>query len=274
MKIHSVVRIGIALAAGVGLLQRGAARDANLRGFNPIQFVSEFATRTSIKLVPIAAGSFTMGSPASETGRQPDEGPQTRVTLTKDFFLGATDVTQAQWNGVMANNPSKFKGDELPVESLSWDEAIAFCRKLTERERAAGRLPAEWEFTLPTEAQWEYACRAGTTGEYAGDLDTMAWYANTSEGKTHPVGQKKANAWGLFDMHGNVWQWCLDWYGTYPGGAVTDPVSPATGRIHVHRGGGWTTGAVRCRSAFRHYFGTDVRFIHRVGLRLSLQSAR
>jgi formylglycine-generating enzyme required for sulfatase activity len=120
---------------------------------------------------------------------------------------------------------------------------------LTKPERSAGRLPAGWEYTLPTETQWEYACRAGTTGDYAGDLDAMAWYDKNAGGATHPVGQKQPNAWRLYDMHGNVWEWCLDWDGNYPSDAVTDPVGAASGSDRIGRGGGWWRSAFDCRSA-------------------------
>jgi formylglycine-generating enzyme required for sulfatase activity len=205
----------------------------------------------NLELIPIAVGSFVMGSPVSESGRHNDEGPQTHVTLTKPFWLGKTEVTQAQWAAIMGNNPSNFKGDNLPVEQVSWNDAMEYCRKLT--ERLAGRLPVGYVYTLPTEAQWEYACRAGTTGEYAGTgiLDEMGWYGKNSENTTHPVGQKNANAWGLHDMHGNVWEWCLDWRGAYPGGKVSDPSGALTGKDRVNRGGGWENYSDNCRSADR-----------------------
>jgi formylglycine-generating enzyme required for sulfatase activity len=231
-------------------------------------FVSQFAKATGIKLVPIPAGKFTMGSPPQEAGHANDE-IQHPVTLTKDFFLGATDVTQAQWKAVMGGNPAHFTGDTWPVETVSWDDAVEFCKKLTAQEQAAGRLPAGYTFTLPTEAQWEYACRAGTTGPYAGDLGAMAWYADNSGGTTHPVATKQANAWGLFDMHGNVWEWCSDWYGDFSNGAVTDPTGPASGSIHVCRGGSWHYDAAGCRSAFR-YFGVPGYHDLSVGFRLAV----
>ena len=206
-------------------------------------FVTQLATGSGLTLVPITPGEFTMGDSS--------DGPPHRVTISRPFFLGATEVTQAQWMAVMGSNPSNFKGDTLPVENVSWDDVMAFCEKLTERERAAGRLPAGWEFTLPTEAQWEYACRAGTTGDYAGDLDAMGWYDKNSGGTTHAVGTKQANAWGLSDMHGNVWEWCVDWYDSYPGGSVTDPLGAPSGSYRVRRGGSWRRDAGFCRSAFR-----------------------
>jgi formylglycine-generating enzyme required for sulfatase activity len=240
-------------------------------------FVSQLGTKAGIKLVPIPAGTFLLGSPADEARRQPREGPQTRVTLTKGFFLGTTDVTQAQWTVVMGTNPSYFLGDTLPVEFVSWDDAMAFCKKLTEREQAARRLPAGWAFTLPTEAQWEYACRAGTTGPHAGDLDAMAWYSANSGYTTHPVGTKQPNGWGLFDMHGNVWEWCADWYWSYPGGSVTDPVGPESGSARVFRGGSWSHEAEFCRSAFRFGFAPDpYRSLHsnNIGFRVALSAVQ
>jgi serine/threonine protein kinase len=195
----------------------------------------------------IAPGSFQMGSNDGES----DEKPVHRVTLSEGYHLGATEVTQAQWESVMGSNPSKFKGRDLPVEQVSWEDAMSFCAKLTASERAAGRLASGYEYTLPSEAQWEYACRAGTTGAYAGDLDSMGWYRENSGSKTHSVGTKRANAWGLYDMHGNVWEWCSDWYGSYPSGSVVDPAGARSGTFRVRRGGSWYYYASSCRSAFR-----------------------
>jgi formylglycine-generating enzyme required for sulfatase activity len=219
-------------------------------------FVSQLAATTGIRLVPIPAGTFTMGSTDDEADRGADESPQTRVTLTKFFFLGATDVTQGEYESLMRTNPSDFNsaGLDAPVEEVSWDDAMAFCQKLTEREREAGRLPEGYIFTLPTEAQWEYACRAGTTGAYATDPAATSWYDRNSGGTTHPVGVKQPNAWGLYDMTGNVYQWCADWYANrYPGGEVTDPTGPDSGSVHVLRGGGWYYDRSYCRSAYRDF---------------------
>ena len=212
----------------------------------------------ALDLVWIAPGMFTMGSPATEVGRNANEGLQTQVTLTKGFWLGKYVVTQAQYTTLMGTNPSYFSslGKDFPVEQVSWEDAMMFCQKLTAQEQVAGRLPAGYAFTLPTEAQWEYACRAGTTGPYAGNLDAMAWYADNSGHTTHPVGKKQPNAWGLYDMHGNVWEWCADWYGpSYSGGSVTDPLGPTSGGRRVSRGGGWRDAAADCRSAGRSCFG-------------------
>ena len=205
-------------------------------------------------LVPIEGGTFSMGSISGNS----DEQPVTTVTLSP-FWLAKTEVTQKQWEAVMGGNPSHFKGGQLPVENVTWDDAMEFCRKLTERERQAGRLPTGTIYTLPTEAQWEYACRAGTTGDYAGEVDAMAWYDKNSGAATHAVGTKQANAWGLHDMHGNVWEWCLDRYGPYFGGGVTDPKGVPSGTIRVYRGGSWFHEAILARSAYRNYRNPDFR---------------
>lgn len=220
-----------------------------------------------LSLVPIPAGSFLMGS---DDQSRTDERPVTRVTL-REFWLAQTEVTQAQWKAVMGSAPSFFKGDTLPVETVSWEEAMEFCRKVTERERAAGRLPTGMEYTLPTEAQWEYACRAGTTSDHAGDLDAMAWYTTNGGSSTHRVATKRPNAWGLYDMHGNVWEWCRDWYGNYPGGSVTDPAGAASGSRRVNRGGSWGYEAGDCRSANRSRFSPDFRTLN-LGFRPALIS--
>jgi formylglycine-generating enzyme required for sulfatase activity len=219
-------------------------------------FVPQVTKATGIKLVLIPAGTFMMGSPDSEADRGTDESQQTRVTLTKDFYLGQTDVTQGQYELVMGANPSDFKkaGKNAPVEEVSWGDAMAFCQKLTERERIAGHLPEGYAFTLPTEAQWEYACRAGTTGAYATNPDETSWFDRNSGGTTHPVGAKQPNLWGLYDMTGNVYQWCADWYANrYPGGEATDPTGPEAGTVHVLRGGGWYYDRSYCRSAYRDF---------------------
>ena len=231
-------------------------------------------------LMPIAAGGYVMGSSKGAS----DEKPETHVTINRAFWLGRYEVTQAEWKAVMgaaAPSGSKrmFTGDRLPMESVSYDDALAFCRKLTERERAAGRLPEGYAYTLPSEAQWEYACRAGTTGDYAGSdrLVSLGWYFDNSRNTTHEVGLKRANAWGLYDMHGNVWEWCLDWYGDYPGGTVNDPMGAESGseRVggsgRVARGGSWYYPAVHCRSSYRIYHAPGYRF-NDIGFRLALSS--
>ncbi len=190
----------------------------------------------TLDLVSIPAGSFMMGSPENEAERYGDEGPQHRVTISSGFWMGKYEVTQEQWQRVMGSNPSNFKGVKNPVEMVRWTEAKDFCGKV------GGRLP--------TEAEWEYACRAGTTGPYAGNLDRIGWYYENSGSTMHPVGQKQANAWGLYDMHGNVWEWCEDGTRTYTSAAQKDPEGPA-GSSRLLRGGGWGDLAGLCRSARR-----------------------
>jgi formylglycine-generating enzyme required for sulfatase activity len=210
----------------------------------------------------VESGTFIMGSPEDEQERKGDERQHT-VTLSKVFYIGVFEVTQRQWELVMGSNPSDFKdiSDLCPVEQVSYvdirgsgDGANWPVNDSVETTSFIGKLRARTGkvFDLPTEAQWEYACRAGTTGAYSGkdELGDMAWYNGNSNGKTHPVGQKKANAWGLYDMHGNVWDLCLDWHGTYPG-TVTDPRGSSSGSYRVRRGGCWFNGASLCRAAFR-----------------------
>ncbi|HVY68785.1 MAG TPA: formylglycine-generating enzyme family protein, partial [Verrucomicrobiae bacterium] len=211
-------------------------------------------------LVRINAGAFAMGSPVTEDDRGVDEGPQTSVTLSKGFWMGKTEVSQADYMFIMGNNPSAFADDmSRPVDSVSWDDAVSYCAKLTAQERNAGRLPAGHAYRLPTEAEWEYAARAGTTTRFCfGDdpgyiqLAKYSWYGADSDEISHPVESKLPNAWGLYDMHGNAWEWCSDWYlEGYSGGSVTDPQGPIIGIGHVIRGGSWKGLNRFCRSAAR-----------------------
>ena len=221
----------------------------------------------AIAMIWIAPGTFLMSSTHGA-------GDDTQVTLTRGYWLGQTEVTQAQWQAVIERVPipSFFKGSDRPVERVAWDLVMEYCVKLTERERVAGRLPEGYRYTLPTEAQWEYACRAGTTGNYAGKLEAMAWHLGNSGGETHAVAQKQPNAWGLYDMHGNVQEFCADWYGSYLGGRVSDPAGPAAGQFHVQRGGSFNVSAGYCRSALRHWnFGPSL-YPH-IGFRLALAFA-
>jgi formylglycine-generating enzyme required for sulfatase activity len=215
----------------------------------------------------IPAGTFLMGSPDAEPGRSADE-VQHGVTLTKSFFLATTPVTQAQWAAVTGKRPSNFQGDDSPVEQVSYDEAVQFCVKLSMKEAKPYRLP--------TEAEWEYACRAGTTtpfnnGSDETALDDAAWYEANSGEQTHPVASKKPNAWGLYDMLGNVWQWCGDWYGEYPHEATTDPHGSSNPRDRVMRGGSWNDPMERCRSARRRYSAPDARYFA-IGFRVALDA--
>jgi formylglycine-generating enzyme required for sulfatase activity len=204
-----------------------------------------------LEMVWIAPGEFLLGSPDNEASRGTDEGPQTRVAITRGYWLGKTEITQAQWGAVMDTNPSRFKGAALPVEQVSWNEAMEFARRMNERERAAGRLPAGHAYTLPTEAQWEYAAKAGATDAFAAKVDEFAWHDQNSR-STQPVGTRKPNAWGLHDMLGNVWEWCSDWYAPYPGASASDYAGPSHGTAKASRGGSWWAGPRGARPANRY----------------------
>ena len=211
----------------------------------------DFTNSIGMKFVLVPAGTFQMGSTKDE---QPDRGDDERqhwVTISRPFYLQTTEVTQGQYQRVMRKNPSHFHGENRPVERVSWDDAQKFIKKLNQMEKTD-------KYRLPTEAEWEYACRAGSTtrfcfGDDEAKLGEYAWYGENSGSKTRPVKQKKPNAWGLFDMHGNVYEWCQDWYGEYPAGPVTDPTGPASGRGRVLRGGSWYFDARCARSALRNY---------------------
>ena len=221
----------------------------------------ELTNSIGIKLVLISKGTFMMGSPESEEGRRENES-QHEVTISNDYYIGAYEVTQTQYQTVIGNNPSCYQGAlvgnqnaDLPVENVSLDDAVEFCKKLTEmpEEKKAGRV-----YRLPTEAEWEYACRAGSKTIYSFDdeeglLPEYGWFKRNSSQRTHTVGLLEPNAWGLYDMHGNVWEWCNDWYGEYPKGAVSDPTGPTMGTDRVNRGGCWLYLAANCRSASRNW---------------------
>ncbi len=231
---------------------------------------------TLIWCPPTRPGGFVMGSPVTEVDRRENE-KEHRVTLTKGFWLGKTETTQGQWTRVMGASPPKgppsrkvrVLGADHPMYSVSWEDAVAYCEKLNQVHPLGG----DWKWTLPTEAQWEYACRAGTTGAYAGDLNEMAWYDLNSGSTTHPVGQKRANAWGLYDMHGNVWEWCKDWSGDYPSSSVMDPAGGSSGSLRVIRGGCWVSPAAGARSALR-YGVSPGRRNNTLGFRVALSAVR
>ena len=188
-----------------------------------------------------------MGSPSSEEWRGDDE-TQHKVKISRGFWLAETETTQELWKAVMRDNSSYFKGNDLPVENVSWNDCQEFIEKLNSKSGKG------LHFQLPSEAHWEYACRAGTRGAYnvsGASLDSLAWYYGNSDSNTHKVGTKSPNAWGLYDMLGNVWEWCSDWYGAYPSGDATDPTGPQNGSGRVARGGGWDDAFGVCRSAYR-----------------------
>jgi formylglycine-generating enzyme required for sulfatase activity len=209
-----------------------------------------------MQLTLIPGGEFLMGSPDSERDAGAEK-PQHRVQITRPFYLGTYEVTQAEYERVMGTNPSSLKtpGSRAPVEQVLWEDAQALCQKLSSlaEERAAGRV-----YRLPTEAEWEYACRAGSASRFCfGDDETafgdFAWFKDNSAGTTHPVGQKKPNGWGLYDMHGNVCEWCQDWYDPdyYKVASPGDPPGPSSGSYRVYRGGSCVIWPQICRSAYR-----------------------
>jgi formylglycine-generating enzyme required for sulfatase activity len=231
---------------------------------SPQKFYRALLQGPPTNMVFIPPNTFTMGSPTTEQDRSVNEGPQTAVTLSRGFWIGKFEVTQEEYLAIMNTNPSVVPGDlSRPVTSVSWPDATNYCATLTQRELAAGRIPAGSQYRLPTEAEWECAARAGTSTRFSyGDdpdyasLRDHAWYASNSGLTAHPVGQKLPNPWGLYDMEGNVVEWCQDWFGSLPGGVQTDPTGPASsasGR-KVVRGGAFDNSEQSSRSAARLLF--------------------
>jgi formylglycine-generating enzyme required for sulfatase activity len=254
-------------------------------------WIADLEDGVRMEFVPVPAGEYMMGSPAGEE----DEQPLRRVVFDRPYWMAKTEVTNRQFEQFRNSGQYKFteyvleeneiempKGAEYPVCYVNWEEATDFCEWLTRKERRRGRLPEGYEYALPTEAEWEYACRAGTTGPYAGRLDAMAWYSENSPERVSPVGLKDANSWGLFDMHGNVWEWCTDvWYASYTNAPVDgsqrgdaadeyevdQSMKDRPGHQHrlyspdhrVVRGGCWSQPASACRSSNRYYHTPDFK---------------
>ena len=220
----------------------------------------------SIEMVKVEAGTFMMGATSEMKDPYDWEKPVHQVTLTNDYYMGKYEVTQALWEAVMGSNPSHFKGDNLPVEKMSWNDCQEFISKLN---NMTGR-----KFRLPTEAEWEYAARGGKKSrsyQYSGssNISDVAWYDGNSGSKTHPVGTKQANELGIYDMSGNVYEWCLDWYGSYSSSSQTNPTGADSGSSRVFRGGSWYGNARYCRLSFRDCTPPDCRG-YNLGLRLAL----
>ncbi len=225
-----------------------------------MRFYRALEFSSSSNLVYIPSGTFRMGSPTNEVGRLDWEGPQTEVTISRGFWMGKHEVTQGEYLAVLGKNPSQFTGDDnLPVERASWIDATNYCGMLTQLELEAGRIPRGARYRLPTEAEWEHACRAETSTRFSyGDdpgylnINNYAWTWHNSGLTTQPVEQRLPNPWGLYDVHGNVWEWCQDsWSNQLPGGTAIDPLEVAPGLDRVLRGGGWSYEASNCRSASR-----------------------
>ena len=257
---RQVSMVALALLTTLGSLTPAIAQEAKepdgKKKSPPKEVVVDLGHGVKLEMVLVPAGGFLLGSPDADKRATPDETPQHWVRMNKPFYLGKYPVTQEQWEAVMGSNPSHLKGPKNPVEMVSWNHCQVFLGKLSAKAGGQGG-----KFVLPTEAQWEYACCAGSTKKYCfGDDETQlgkyAWYSATSGSiTTHPVGQKKPNAWGLYDMHGNVWEWCQDWYDEdyYVLSPADDPVGPSGGSCRVHRGGMWSNSPVGCRAAYRTY---------------------
>jgi serine/threonine protein kinase len=244
-----------------------AARDSS-----PTSGVNWQVPALGLELAYVAPGSFQMGS----NDENDKEKPVHTVRISQGYWMGKHEVTQQQYQSIMGSNPSYCKGARNPVENVSWNDSVLFCKKLTDQERGAGRLPGGFEYRLPTEAEWEYAARGGSSGhstEYAGSnsSDDVAWHGGNSESKTHPVGQKLVNELGLYDMSGNVWEWCHDWYGDYSSGSQTDPAGPGAGSSRVHRSGSWIIKASYSRVVHREYVSPTTG-LNDLGFRVALAS--
>jgi formylglycine-generating enzyme required for sulfatase activity len=248
---------GVAVASGDG-------EQTNLsgQGEGPPASEKTFTNGIGMSMIWVSPGSFRMGD---LSGQRPNEMPVREIRLS-GYYLAATEITAEKWRAVMGGKPVDAQEAQYPRDRVDWKSAMDFCEQLTRMEDSAGRLPAGYLYALPTEAQWEYACRAGTEGDFAGDLEALAWYEDNSDGGTHPVAGKQPNAWGFFDMHGNLSEWCWDRYTeSYPEDLIEDPYGPNLGRLRVLRGGSWKSEKGRCRSASRtanskNFLGEDVGF--------------
>ena len=293
VKITMGIKLGILLLTIGSIVISGcidSEKPSEIGGASKINLENTITNSIGMEFVLIPAGEFDMGSPSNEAGRDGDEGPVHSVKIANAYYMGKYEVTQKQWRDVMDTNPSNWEGDNLPVEEVSWNDAQDFIEKLNEKEGGN-------KYRLPSEAEWEYAARAGTTtrysfgddesrlGEYAwytensgyrppnkGDhfgYDKYDWSSNEWNGNTHPVGQKKPNPWGLYDMHGNVWEWTQDWYHSDYKGSPTDGSAweSGGGSQRVFRGGSWYYFARRCLSADRSRNGPSFRYVD-LGFRL------
>jgi formylglycine-generating enzyme required for sulfatase activity len=257
-KMKKIASIGMIMACVVVLAEGEPTNE------HDVTVVMQGAGAMTFRLLP--AGRFTMGAPKSERGSNDDERPVHEVVISQPFYLGVFEVTCAQWKLVMGALPAEAGDDPTAaVSGVLWEDCQSFIRKLAELD--FGR------FRLPTEAEWEYACRAGTTSRfYWGDdpdyskADAYAWHKGNADNRTHPVGLKEPNSWGLYDMSGNAWEWCSDWYGPYPAGKQVDPSGPKEGKVHILRGNGRRWDPRFCRSANRWYRAEG----HTTGLRLVL----
>ena len=289
-----MLSVAILLVAGMAsytqeLVAEEPEAGSAIKKAESLSLPKEITNSISMKLKLIPAGEFMMGSPESEKDRNDDE-KQHRVRITKPYYLGVHEVTQGQWKKVMGTEPWSGKeyvkeGSDYAASYVSWKAAQEFCKKLNSelvRAPATGSSspPRGYRYALPTEAQWEYACRAGTKTAYSfgndsSDLGKYAWYRGNvydiDEKYAHRVGLKRSNAWGLYDMHGNVWEWCSDWYANgYSANAPTDdPTGPSSGSDRVYRGGSWINNAGYCRSANRRRYSPGFRFNY-LGFRIAL----
>jgi formylglycine-generating enzyme required for sulfatase activity len=271
LKIPTIIVFVVTLQAKISGNEGNDVIDKNLSLFTSpkksLSLQDSTIIENGIEFVLIPAGSFTMGTPDNEPERNSDESPVHKVTISHSFYIGKYELTQAQFVAMMGYNPSKFKGKNRPVDSVTWPEAVKFCKKLSEM---TGQ-----KYRLPTEAEWEYACRANTstTFYWGNDIDdAYAWYKENSEGTTHPVGMKKPNPWRLYDICGNIEEWCCDWYSrTYESNEhVKDPQGPDSGELRVRRGGCWYHTAPCLRSGNRFYYQPDERHAQ-IGFRVVRQ---
>jgi formylglycine-generating enzyme required for sulfatase activity len=261
MRVLASLFLGLACAGPVRSASDAATTEP------PIPGQSFRLAAPDLAMLWVAPGKFLASSPLA----QEDD---TEVTLSRGYWLAQTETTEEQWLAVVTDIAlTTRRGPRFAAQGIQWESAMRFCELLNERERAAGRLPPGYLYSLPTEAQWEYACRAGTTGPFAGEIDALAWHRENSGGLIQTVATKLPNAWGFHDLHGNVSEWCADYYQPYPGGQVTDPRGPPIEQFRVMRGGSVSHGRGGCRSDIRYWMRSSVSGVNLMGFRVALVPA-